>query len=325
MNKRTEYKVTLIGFFIGCLATLLLSGCKDLNSNPPPVDTDKMRIDVSDLQRQMGFSEQSDTNQPHGYPQYNFINEDTSVGNQAKSLLVGALVVRNRKTPYTNSNSLTIGIADYFGSDLENSAEYLKVIQLPISSSTIEFTVPPGGAHNWQVIAVAFSTRPELVGELYDTAYKNTALYYGVWGQFLTVDDIKDSAVQLTMQRVCLLQSPPKGCASYAGTLSGTPVVTSSVEIIGLKVNGNDYTSTVVDFPIFVRSAVDANNAIVKLIAAKSEILNQFATVYSLTIRTTHTENPYESSDCQDLANSTDYNNTKLRTHCEVAEYTVIY
>ena len=175
--------------------------------------------------------------------------------------------------------------------------------------------------------SIGFSTQPELVSELSETEHKNSAIYFGVNENFFTADEIGNTAVPVKMKRVCLQGTAPNGCATFGKSLTADPVVTASVEIVGVRVNGEDYTPATIDFPIMVRTTSDVTNAIADLTTIRDEISDSL-TPTSLTVRATHSENETESDECQalaDVTNENEFTNTRLRTHCEVSDYLVTY
>jgi hypothetical protein len=314
-------------FITVCCLLMLATGCKDLNDNPPPEQESKLKIDIASIQEQITASDMSQEESVTGGAVNSISSGDTAVSSEAKTLLVGAIVVTRRSTPYPGDTTPTTSITSFFGGDLTDSGDFLELIELPVSEQYIEFKVPPASAGNWQVFAVAFSTQPELISDLSAVEHKNSAIYYGTHEEFLNADDIGTTAIPVKMGRVCLLGTPPKGCASFGASLTTDPVVTASVEIIGVRANGQDYTPSSVDFPIFVRTAGEATAAIDSLKTIRDEIKGAM-TATSMTVRATHTENTTESADCQALAsvsNENELTNTQLRTHCEVSDYRVTY
>lgn len=310
---------------IAFIIMVLLFGCKEFNNNPPPARTQMMAVDVKAIQRQLTYLTGSSSINGRIKPESSFVNQESEVSNAAKTLLIGAMVVTKRSSPYSRSLSFAAGIRSFFGSDLTNSANYFTFVNLPLAGDIVEFKVPPPSAGNWQAMVVAFNTQPENIGDLSDIAYKNSAIYFGITPRFYSSNDIGRSPLQIIIKRVCFAATPPKGCATFAASLSGTPIVTASVEIIGVKVNGVDYLSTLVDFPVFVRTESDIISAESKLGIVREEIIGLFSSISSLTVYTTHAENPYESDTCKSLADETDYANTKLKTNCDIAEFTVTF
>jgi len=309
-----------------CCLLVLVAGCKDLNDNPPPEQESQLKIDIASIQEQITASDMTQEESTTGGVVKSVSSSDTVVSSTARTLLVGAIVVTRRSTPYPEDTTPTTSITRFFGGDLTDSGDFLELIDLPVSQQYIEFKVPPASAGNWQVFAIAFSTQPELISDLSASEHKNSAIYYGTHEEFLSADDMGTTAIPVKMGRVCLLGTPPKGCASFGASLTTDPVVTASVEIIGVRANGQDYTPSV-DFPIFVRTAAEATAAIDSLKTIRNEIKNDM-TATSMTVRTTHTENTTESAECQALAdvpNENELTNTQLRTHCEVSDYRVTY
>jgi hypothetical protein len=303
-----------------------LMGCKDINDNPPP-EAPRLTVDLQDIQRQLGYVMSPNGSHRATEPDRAIAILENDVTTPALSLLVGAIVVSNRNTPYTSDIAINRSIDLFFGSDLTSSGEYLRIIDLPTATGTVEFKVPPPSAGQWQVLAIALSSRPKLVSQLSDAEHKDAAIYYGIAGRFFSSDDIGRTPIPLKLKRVCLLDSPPKGCASFARTITGAPVVTTAVEIVGVKVNGNDFTSTQVDLPIFVHNDADVATARSKLATIRDEV-RALGTVSSLTVRATHTQNPDETEGCRalsDVTNENEFTAMQLRTHCDVSEYSAHY
>lgn len=325
--KKPNGWTSIITLLCICGLIALTAGCKDLNDNPPPEREPTARINVADLQSQLSAGAGLHETDATEFGDRSVTSSDSDVSSEAKTILVGAIVVTKRGTPYPDDVTPTGSIPKFFGNDLYDSGEYLQLIDLPVTETYIEFKVPPPSAGNWQVIAVAFSTQPELVSDLTETEHKNSAIYFGVNENFFTADDIGTTPVPIKMRRVCLSGNAPKGCASFGASLTADPVVTASVEIVGIKLNGDDYTPATIDFPIFVRTAADVTSAITSLKTIRDEISDS-QTPSSLTVRATHAENTTESTECQalaDVTNENEFTNTRLRTHCEVSEYRVIY
>jgi hypothetical protein len=309
------------------LLLFIVAGCKDLNDNPPPVAADTMRIDVAEIQRQITVGAGGSQENQNEDRRFALTSSDTDVSSEAKTLLIGAIVVTSRSTPYSSSTSITTSIPSFFGNDLTDSGDFIQLINLPVSETYVEFKVPPPSAGNWQVFAVAFSTQPELVSDLSTEEHKNSAIYFGVKEQFFKAEDMGNTPVPVRMQRVCLQGTPPKGCASFGASVTAAAVVTAAVDIVGVRANGADYTPDTIDFPIFVRTAGDVTTAIASLKTIRDEIKKK-KTITSLTLRATHSMNTTESAECQALSNVTnenEYTNTRLRTHCEVSDYQVTY
>lgn len=325
MNEQTCWaaKIKILG--ICCLLALVIAGCKDLNDDPPPPVDQKLRIDVADIQRQLLVN--TGTRNEKENRLYALTSDDTVVSSEAKSILMGAVVVTSRSTPFKNDMSIKTNFLNFFGRDLTDSGDFIQIVNLPITETYIEFKVPPPSAGNWQVFAVAFSTQPELVSDLSSTEHKNSAIYFGVNEKFFTAPDIGNTPVPIKLKRVCLLATPPKGCASFGAILTADPVVTASVEIVGIRANGKEYMPDTIDFPIIVRSAADVASAIASLKTIRDEIVDKQTTT-SLTVRATHSENTTASEECQalsDITNENEFTNTRLRTHCDVSDYRVSY
>jgi hypothetical protein len=327
MKEKTCWLSMIKALGLCSLLILITVGCKNLNDNPPPLSENKIRIDVGEIQRQISASAGVHEENRQEAPQYTLTSSETVVSSEAKTLLIGAVVVTSRSIPYPSGAAVTTSIPEFFGNDLIDSGDFIQLINLPVTETYVEFKVPPQSAGNWQVFAVAFSTQPELVSDLSAEEHKKSAIYFGVKDQFFTAESIGNTPVPVRMQRICLQGTPPKGCASFGASLTAEPVVTASVEIVGVRANGVDYTPGSVDFPIFVRTAEDVTAAIASLETIRDEIKDSL-TATSMTVRATHAENTTESDNCQALSsvtNQNEFTNTQLRTHCEVSDYQVTY
>jgi hypothetical protein len=107
------------------------------------------------------------------------------------------------------------------------------------------------------------------------------------------------------MRRACLITTPPLGCAQY--NLDHFSVVSSGVEIVGVKVNGLPVVGLL---PIVVRDGGN-DTASCRDIgpgyctpAAAADLLNGLtgvSTAKSLTVQTTHQLSPGQSSNCLSL------------------------
>jgi len=322
MKGKTRRPATLI--ILACLAVLAGNGCKDLNDNPPPIQEETARINIEELQLQMNANPGA---REEGADRSVTIT-NTGVSSAARKLLVGAFLRTGSSTPVPSDYEITGSVTTFIGDSLTDSADFLQLIDLPTASSYIEFKVPPQSAGNWQVGAIAFSTQPETINDISASEHKFSAVSAGFNASFFAAEDIGNTPIPVKIKRVCLMSSsPPNGCASFGATRTADPVVTASVEIVGVRVNGKDYTPKTVDFPIIVRTAANVTTAVANLKTIRTEITGS-QTAASLTVRVTHAENTTESSACRALAGTTNRNehtNTQLRTHCEVTDHTVYY
>ncbi|MCP4755359.1 MAG: hypothetical protein GY866_31225 [Proteobacteria bacterium] len=315
---------------LGICITVLFSlfSCKQLNSNPPAEQGGRMSIDIQDIQKQVGYPTASTPMDKRTTAADVFVNEDTDVTDTVASLLIGAVIVTSRSIPYDNDEAVTSSISSFLGRDFSNSMDYLKIVELPIEQDTVTFDAPPPGAKNWQIIVVGLTTQPETIADLGSGEHSNSTIYVGFSERFYKAEDIGDTPVKIKMKRACLTGSIPKGCATYGAALNASPVVTKSVEIVGIKVNEHDYLSSTVDFPIFVRTDSDETSAVEKLTTVRREIEEHYSSVSSLSVLTSHTENPYEDEACQalsDAVNENEYTNVRLKTNCDIEEYRVVF
>jgi len=263
------------------------------------------------LQQQLGYRDTG----LQSSAQPNISHQGDSSATEVKAILVGALAVISRDTPYTSSVTINDQVAQGFEDDLANSVNYFAITPLPSDLPYLEFKVPPPSAGNWQVVAVGLRTQPATIGELGDTAHKDTSIYYGFTESFSTYDSVGTDAFSLTLHRSCLSNQPPQGCASYDDSLIKDPVVTAAVEIIGVKLNGVDYTPLEATFPIVVSNVGDAVNAVNQLKTIREEIQATGVAIGSLSVTTTHSTNLNEPAACQGGTYSA----------CQTQEYLVHY
>ncbi|OGH00651.1 MAG: hypothetical protein A2557_03175 [Candidatus Lambdaproteobacteria bacterium RIFOXYD2_FULL_56_26] len=273
------------GLALAALVGLGLGGCKSFNDNPSGGKT--LTVDLTALTTQM---------QGQGAVA-GLASSPTAT--QVKALVIGALAVSSRNTPYGPDVAINQTVKDNLENELSNSVNYFALVKLPVSENFVSFKVPPPAAGKWQIAAVGLSTQPAALGNLGDSEHKNSAVYYGFGDRFLTYDTVADSPYSLTLSRACLVSGPPKGCASFAETLTGTPVVTASVEIQAIKVNGASYQPSALTLPYLAWTDAQASAAVTALKTELATIRTQTPSLTSLTVETTHSQNPLESAACQ--------------------------
>ena len=93
-----------------CGLLLTVAGCKDLNDNPPPESGQTMQINVADLAAQISATPGLTENRSIGDRSGSVTSSDTDVSSEAKTLLVGAIVVTGRSTPYPDDITPTKSI-----------------------------------------------------------------------------------------------------------------------------------------------------------------------------------------------------------------------
>lgn len=322
MNEKTLHRqrpwvlLLLLGF---ALAGPI--GCADSDSQ----DSGSIQVNVSELQQQVGYSQDSSTNAVSA-PTSDANNPATSV---AKSVVVGAIVVRSRtltEGPYGDRTPLTPAVQDLLEEDIRNSASFINLVNLPTTddTDTIDVLLPPATTVKWQILGAALSSQPANKEALGDQANKDATIYIGWDDRFLatqsdgTVVEVDSAGARgsevltdltLNLKRACLVSSsaPPKGCAQFDG--DGQPVVSSAVEIIGVEVNGVSDTS--LSYPMYVRTDSQAATAVSSLFG-----LFNPATDASVEVFTTHQLGPDQSAACQNAVSAAD-----LETECGVESY----
>lgn len=312
---KKAYIALVIAIVIG-LVVVFVPGCKEFNDNPVE-RTGTLRIDVQSLQRQLGISQSNDksasiTNVPG----------DTEATNPVKGLIVGVMLVTSRSTPYTSDVAMTEATVENLTDELTNSQQFIVTLKLPTSKRFVEIRSPKkdpdsGGL---QIIAAAVDFSIEELAEVGESAHENSLIYMGFIEKFYSVADIGDAALSetLVMKRACLNNETIKGCATFPDKLTKDPVVTSAVEILGVRYNDDagvdidDYSSgnfygrdATTDFPIKVWDSSDVANAVTILKNARTSIVNGAdvggaSNLSNLTIITTHSKNTtWESDECR--------------------------
>ena len=288
--------------------------CKSFNDNPAE-NNSKIKVDISKLQQQLGYSTQSKKNR--GQKKITTRPGDSDATVEVKALLIGALIVNSRTAPYNNDLAITDEINDQFQEDMANSTQYFSLVSLPVAEDFVEFMVPTDGAGNWQVMVIGLDFQPDAFEDLGADERKNSSIYFGFTPIFYTRAQIGDTPIEVKVKRQCLIDEPPKGCATYDDKLVKKPIVTASVEIIDVKYNGdNSFSSGTVTFPIIVRNQSDADSAITSL----ETIVSEIGSPKILTVFTTHTKNSSESTTCQNLANVENVTVAQLSAACQIQE-----
>lgn len=305
------------GYRVIFLFLLLLGGCSEWNDNP--AETGNLLLNLRSIQHQLGIVIQENRLNEKSVT----VPEDTASTTEVKALVVGALVVTSRSTPYSKDIALTGAVEEGMKTDLQNSVDFFKIVRLPTADKNIPLKLPPSTAGNWQPIVVGLRTVPALLENLADTEHQDSDIYYGFTSKFYSTDNINNNEIiKLTMFRNCLGTAPPKGCATFHSNIDKNPIVSASVEIIGVTYNGGtDYSSS--SFPIIVHLSTDEAAAVTSLASIRDQIKLLVTTVSDLVIQTTHSGNPAESAACQALNTSSSLTVTQLKAACEIQEYKI--
>ena len=301
MRKPTIYFLFLL---------LIAFGCKEQNDNPAPRNT--VTISLGELQKQMAG------------PNY-AIEAGQGVDSSVQALVVGTLAVTSRQLPWTHDLIKSGVLANVFGTDLRNSENYFTIFHLPISEDKVVIELPPENSKNFQIIAVGLRTKPSTVREIGVGDHAGSAVYFGLSDDFYRTNEVANGSLHIHMKRGCLVTPTPDGCAIFGATLAADPKVTASVEILGVKLNGEDYTSYAATFPMVITTAAEATAAVGYLKAVRDEIVATNAQVQNLSVITSHKNSVVESESCQGLVGQKDPYNTLHKAYCEMQEYKVSY
>ena len=298
------------------LASALLFGCS--NDNPPAED--KVVIDLVKLQKTLGIDIHNKVTNEYG---------SSPATDAVKTLIIGPLTYENRGRPYTLSEPVTSTVVDDLADDIANSANYLAFVSLPTDQEFIEFEVPLVSS-GWQVIAAASRNDIQTVDDLQQQTNKDSLVYHGFSENvYMSAEDINDADLTITLTRACSVDMPekPKGCATFGE--NQVAVVTSAVEIIGVKLNDGDYTPALITFPLIVRDTPVAGQVLPSIAEADLESIvveisaSPTPLISSLTVLTTHRENPTETQTCRELLDTDSV--AAYQAQCEVQEYRFLY
>ncbi len=241
-----------------------------------------------------------------------------------KGLMIGTLAVSSG-TPWRLDQITSGDLLAVFGSDFRNAEGYFVIYELPVEGDYLSLELPPEMGTQFQVLAVGLRSIPPTPGKTGQGAYSGAAAYMGLSARLYSSTELANGQVHINLSRACMVAPTPSGCASFAPGLRQSPIVSANVEIVGFKVNGNDYTTYAVNLPLIVNSTATETEAIASLILVRDEIIATGVEVSSLSILTTHRTSPRETDACRALVGNADANNTLHRSYCEVQEYKISY
>ncbi len=300
-----------------------LAGCAGSDSE----ESGSITIPIQDVQSQLGYSDSAGTNTVNRPTN----DEDDPATPLAKSVVIGAIVVRSRtlaEGAYNDRTPIT-DLESQLEDDIRDSAQFITLVNLPSDEEEITVELPPAAATKWQLIGAAFGTQPATKEALGDDETQKATNYIGFDPRFLATNPdgqvvvLDDDGVPgsepvtdliLNMRRACLINdiSPPKGCAQYDPN-TGKLVVTSAVEIIDVEVDGVSVAPIAGGgYPIFVTDAASAETAQFRL----DGFFEQAKTI-GVEVFTTH----QLSAQQENPACKTSTTVAKLETNCGVESY----
>ena len=149
-------------------------------------DERTLTIDMSHIKQQLSGNSNSS-------------NSITGDGN-AQGLLVGAIVINSRDTPYTNADlPLSESEEDALVDDLINSVNYITIANLPVSEDYIEFLIPPATAANWQIVVIAVDFKINTLSDLDSYEDKGEITHAGFTEEFYNSSSVGSQVIQVTM------------------------------------------------------------------------------------------------------------------------------
>lgn len=165
-------------FLVMIVSALIFSSCKEL-SNEKSDDT-RFVVDMAHIKNQL---EGPGTNAITG-------------SGGAKGLVIGAIVVTSRDTPYSSGETLTEAEEDTLVDELINSLNYITIANLPIAADFIEFLIPPDTAAHWQVVVIATSNSLSRL----DDVDADLITHTGFSTKFYESSTLGSEVVQINMQ-----------------------------------------------------------------------------------------------------------------------------
>lgn len=181
MRNRTIVKFLFLTMIV---SVLFLSSCKEFSNDAGESNT--VSVDLGHILQQL------DTNSS--------LNNIAAPSN-VRGLLIGAIVVTARDTPYTSDIEMTQAVEDELVDQLVNSINYITIANLPVSEDYIEFLVPPDTAAKWQVVVVATDFVVNTLSDLdgyEDDGHELT--HKGFTPRFYSSDTVEDSVIQVDME-----------------------------------------------------------------------------------------------------------------------------
>ena len=211
------------------ISTLAGMGCDLIY--PPPEDQYGFGISLTDLQNQLGInSGKKGAGKMVDIP-------ESSTTSEARSLILGAVIIHNGG-PYSNDTPITEGKIGELQQDIQNSLEYMEIISLPTSREFFEVKLPPEAAGNWQVMVEASRLTPEYLSDLATSEQQGGLTYFGFSNGFMDPSNLEPPTIKLIRGCLANPSTPPNGCVQFDVDSAHTPVVSASVEIIGVVIDG---------------------------------------------------------------------------------------
>ena len=267
----------LVGMVIFAIGIL---GCKNMENNTS--DSSKVTVDISGLTKNLATNSSSSQGSSES-PQLSSPDNDAQTAVQ--TLVIVPLTHAIHGEAY-NIEKFDEAADEDFGEDAVNSANYLQVIQLPTSATTVEIEVP-NISDGWQLLAAATVEEVVSAEEVGDA----TLAYIGFTADsYDSADDFGDSDTTLTMVRHCDQDDAdmPKGCATFDGDKEA--IATSAVEIHQIDINGTDQGDGGNAFPWIVRASPGGGEINVTTAETYMDniVTSYVGTVNSITVYATH-------------------------------------
>ncbi len=259
-------------------AAWALTGCGGWNA---PKDSATAVVDLRPIAAQM-----NDQPAGSGYSAQSVSSPgNTATTTDVKAIIIGALVIAFTDTPIGPDTPITKDMQDNLTTAAKNSIKFIKIVQLPSPDPFVEFDLPPPEATHWEVVAVGTRDPIDVLSDVGD----NSPIYYGFNVDannkpFLLSGSDAPATVTVKLQRACIANTPPVGCAQYKPNrplTAASLVITPSVEIVGVYLNG---TSTNV-LPGAVALVIHNSGAVA---GAQTTVFGLLGTATSVRIDTTH-------------------------------------
>jgi hypothetical protein len=196
-SRNRPRRMTLGMAVFALLGAGFLAGCQELNDNPAGVS----KVVVS-------------FGGPQGSSLIDGLIATPSNSEPILSIVVGAIVITHRDTPYTAAAEVDEAARELLKDDAIQSAAYLTVEDLPFSGNSISFLIPPGAAQNWQLVGVGSRRNIDVLNDFED--HEDAPIWYGFTPYFAGGPGADPANViapgdtrTLTLEPGCNLDQPP--------------------------------------------------------------------------------------------------------------------
>ena len=177
-------KIVKFLFLTMIVSVLFLSSCKEFSNDESESKT--ISVDLGKILQQInGDSSSKSIDAPDG----------------VKALVIGAIVVTERDTPYTSDTVMTDAVEDEIVDQLVNSINFITIVNLPVSGDYINFLIPPETSAHWQVVVVTTDFPVTTLSDL--DGYEDDGgelTHKGFTPKFYTSETVGNDVIEVEME-----------------------------------------------------------------------------------------------------------------------------